>query len=80
MKVNKAIKNHGPCDNCGEDIEPGQTYHRHPRVATPQERDDPNVRTWFWQGKGVLVSVKRHTGCHRPDRQPTTRSLGSLLP
>ena len=62
-KTHKAGKNHGPCDNCGLDIERGQLYSQINREYDP-DKDRKDRKQYFKTPEGKrLVLVKKHSVC-----------------
>lgn len=68
------IKNHGPCETCGKDIEKGQSMRRTLRHATKEERENTDVRTYsVIPGQGPQMGVKIHAECPHPESKEGRR-------
>ena len=63
-KIHKAGKNHGPCINCGIDIERGQIYRQKLREETPEDRKERKEVIIKTDSKKRLVIVKMHEVCY----------------
>lgn len=63
VRVLKAKKDHGKCDQCPKSIEPGQQYTRVLRLATEEERNDEKIKLVSFYRGGPQRPVKMHIEC-----------------